>query len=142
MLFAASACADIAYANTQPVPDGMPSTAEFLKSAAPYPYLAPPQRAARITSGAQRLAPCMTKSMVEGVLGRPDYSRLNYGPKGPGEKWLGSSWAYYLAKRDSGANEYDPRVDIFFDRNDRAHWIVIVGIPGAKSIAAPNDRCT
>jgi len=84
----------------------------------------------------------MTKAELETLLGPPDFSRLDFGPKGPGEKWLGSSWTYYLAKRDSSANEYDPRIQVYFDREDRAHWIAVTNVPGAKSLGGGHVKCT
>ena len=84
----------------------------------------------------------MSKSEIHALLGAPDFSQLDFGPKGPNEKWLGSSWMYYLSKRGPGVNLNDPRVEIFFDTNDRAQWIVPGGIKGAQEIGSVNERCT
>ena len=83
----------------------------------------------------------MTKREVEATLGKPDFSRSMFGPKGPGEKWLGFSWTYYLAKTGSTTNSKDPGIEVFFDTSDRAHWIVPTGIEGAREIGAPARPC-
>lgn len=122
----------------QPVPDGMPTAEKFEKGIKQYPYSAPPERIAKITTGLTKVERDMTKQQILNLLGQPDYSRLDYGPKGPGEKWLGSSWVYWLSKRDNGINMNDPCVHVFFDTKDRADWIVPSNIHGAHEIGGRN----
>jgi hypothetical protein len=125
----------------QPVADGMPSYEEFEKKISLYPYRAEAERAAKIKSGIAALKVCMGKEQVQSKIGVPDYSRASYGPKGPSEKWLGSSWTYYLAKQSSLVNTNDSTVEVFFDTKNRAHWIVPHHIDGAHEIGAVSVKC-
>ncbi len=124
-----------------PASDGRPTFADFEKRVGGYPYKASPERTAAIKKGLPLLKKCMTKTEVDSLLGAPDFSQSNFGPKGPGEKWLGFGWTYYLAKRAETTNLNDPRVEIFFDTSDRAHWIVPSHIDGSHEIGAPNEKC-
>jgi hypothetical protein len=63
-----------ALANTKPAPDGMPTYADFERSIHSYPYLAPPERADSIKRALKTAKPCMDKSAVLSLLGKPDYS--------------------------------------------------------------------
>jgi hypothetical protein len=125
----------------KPQGDGMPTYQEFENKIGRYPYSASPERVRRIVAGISKVTHCMTKAQIRALLGEPEYSRLDYGPKGPGEKWLGSDWTFYISKRDSGANLNDPRVEIFFDTHDRAHWIAPTRIEAAHEIGGPSSRC-
>jgi hypothetical protein len=125
-----------------PIPDGIPTYQQFEKRVRPYPYLAPPERAQQILSGSSQLRSCLTKQQVSALLGPPDFSQLSYGPKGPGEKWLGSHWMYYLAKRSRSTNLNDPNMEIFFDTSDRAQWVVPTHIEGANELGGPKQQCT
>lgn len=114
----------------------------FVSGIRSYPYTAPAERRARIAEGAKLLHWCMTKDEVSRLLGAPDYSEINYGPKGPGERWLGSSWMFYISMQSDKVNLKDPRVEILFDTTDRAHWLAPTGIEGANEIGAPDAVCT
>ena len=113
-----------------PKPDGKKTDQEFEAAIKTYPYDAPQARRDRIVKNGPRLEVGMSKEQVAELIGDPDYSRLMYGPKGPGARWLGSSWMYYLHKRDSNINVYNPCVQIFFGTDDRATWIVPSNIDG------------
>lgn len=119
-----------------------PSYQVFVSGIRSYPYIAPAERRARIAEGAKLLHWCMTKDEVSRLLGAPDYSEINYGPKGPGERWLGSSWMFYISMQSDKVNLKNPRVEIFFDTTDRAHWLAPTGIEGANEIGAPDAVCT
>jgi hypothetical protein len=110
--------------------DGRKTVEEFDAAIKSYPYEAPPPRKSRIVENYPKLAVGMSKDQVAGLIGEPDYSELDYGPKGPHEKWLGSHWMYWLRKRDSGVNMLDPCLEIFFGTDGRAHWIVPSNIAG------------
>ena len=122
------------------LPDGMPTPEEFEKGIQKYPYSSSPERTATIVAGLKKAERYMSKQQILGLLGRPDYSSIDYGPKGPGDKWLGSSWTYWLSKRDSGANVYDPCVEVFFNTNGLADWIVPSNINGAHEIGGPRQK--
>ncbi len=124
-----------------PTSDGMPRYEDFEKRAGSFPYRAPAERVRKVSDGAKLLRLCMTKTEIEAVLGKPDFSQSMFGPKGPNPKWLGFSWVYYLAKRGSTTNVNDPGIQVFFDTSDRAHWIVPTGIEGAREIGAPKPPC-
>ena len=125
----------------QPTADGMPTYEVFQKTIGQYPYHAKTERKAKIISGIAALKVCMDKKQIQSLIGAPDYSRVSYGPKGPGEKWLGTSWKYYLTKQSSLVNSNDSAVEVFFDTNNRAHWIVPRHIDGASEIGAVSGKC-
>jgi hypothetical protein len=128
------------FPDTRAVPDGMPTSEEFEKGIQKYPYSASPERSAIVVSGLKKAERYMTKQQVLNLLGRPEYSSIIYGPKGLGERWLGSSWTYWLSKRDSGVNMYDPCVVVFFNTNGLADWIVPSNIAGAHEIGGPREK--
>jgi hypothetical protein len=115
-----------------PQPDGKNTYEEFAAAIKSYPYEASQARKDRIVKSFPRLAAGMSKDQIAALIGDPDYSQLDYGPKGPGEKWLGSSWTYWLHKRDDGVNMNDPCLEIFFGTDGRANWIVPTSIDGLK----------
>ena len=126
----------------KPQSDGMPTYQDFENKIQQYPYSASPERVRQIVGGIFKVTGCMTKAQIEVLLGQPDYSQLDYGPKGPGEKWLGSHWMYYISKRNSGTNLYDPSVEVFFDTSGRAHWIIPSHINGAQEIGTAGEKCS
>ena len=105
---------------------------EFKATIRSFPYTAPRERRDRIVRGYSELEIGMTKEQVARVIGEPDYSVLGYGPKGPDMKWKGSSWVYYLSKREDLANSHDPVVRVFFDTENRAVWIVPSNVEGLR----------
>ena len=113
-----------------PKPDGKKTCEEFAATIKSYPYEATQARKDKIVQNYPKLEIGMSKDQVATLIGDPDFSGLNYGPKGPGEKWLGSSWAYCLRLRENGSNAFDPRVEIFFGTDGRANWIVPSNIDG------------
>ena len=130
-----------------PTPVGAPEYAEFAETIAQYPYHAPRQRVAKVTSGLGHVKKCMTKSRIRSLLGAADYGRRDYGPKGPHERWLGSSWTYILSMQDQAAMNDDKaalneQVKVFFDTNDRAVWIAPYNIANAKEIGGPGEKCS
>jgi hypothetical protein len=125
----------------QPVADGMQTYEEFERKITQYPYHAKPKRMAKIISGIVKLRICMDKQQIQSLLGSPDYSRTLYGPKGPGEKWLGTSWMYFLTQESDLVNTNDSTVEVFFDTKNRAHWIVPQQIKEAREIGSFNAKC-
>jgi hypothetical protein len=125
----------------KPLSDGMPTYEEFEARVKAFPYEATPERVAQIMAGIPKLKKCMNKKTIKELLGVPDYSRLSYGPKGPGEKWRGSSWTYYLSTRSNLVNIDDPCIQIFFNTFNQAHWIAPSNIKNAKEIGSPKDKC-
>lgn len=128
--------------SVKPLMDGMPTFQEFDARIKEYPYVAPDERSTKILAGLPKLERCMNKASIEALLGMPDFSELNYGPKGPGEHWLGSSWTYYLSKRSTLVNENDPCIQIFFDTGGHVSWIVPRNIKGAHEIGGVGEKCT
>ena len=124
-----------------PKSDGKQTYEEFAAAIKSYPYEAPQARKDRIVKNYPKLELGMTKDQIAELIGEPDFSQFGYakGPKGPREKWLGSYWMYYFRQRNNGFNVYDPCLEIFFDTNDRAHWIVPENIDGLKE-KGPSQR--
>lgn len=122
--------------------DSYPNSKAFLEGIKHYPYTASADRVSQITVGSRALHRCMTKDEIRALLGPPDYSDVAYGPKGPNARWLGYFWMYYISKRSDMVNLNDPRIEVFFDTTDRAHWIVPDGIEEASEIGAPDLVCT
>ena len=118
--------------------DGKKTYEEFRASIQSFPYTAPRERRDRIVQGYSTLDVGMTKDNVARVIGEPDYSRLSYGPKGPRMTWQGSSWVYYLSKRDDGANTRDAIVHVSFNTDDRAVWIKAENIEGLREKGTPS----
>jgi hypothetical protein len=119
----------------------IPTYDEFESKIHLYPYHAKPERSGKIISGLASLKVCMNKMQIHPLLGKPDYTRINYGPKGPGEKLLGSSWMYYLSKKSDLVNINDSTVEVFFDTNDRAYWVIPHHIDGALEIGGVREKC-
>lgn len=122
--------------------DAYPSAKAFLNGIKHYPYVASTERAARLMNGAKELYRCMTKDEVASELGSPDFSELDFGPKGPNAHWLGSNWMFYISIQSDMSNSKNPSIQVFFYTTDRAQWIVPVGIQGAGEIGAPDLSCT
>lgn len=122
-------------------PDGMPTYKEFERKIRSYPYRASAKRTQQITTAVFNLEPCMEKKQIQNIMGNPDYSQSIYGPKGPAEKWQGWTWVYYIFMKSNLANENDPKVEIFFDRQGRATWIAPTKIKGAQDKKAPGGIC-
>ena len=101
--------------------------------------MASPERRARVYAGYEKLEPGMSKDQVAALIGEPDYSEAGYGPKGPGERWLGSSWTYWLGKQDDGVNLYDPMVEVFFGTDGRADRITS-SIRGLREKRMPSGK--
>jgi len=134
-------CGAASRALVQPVPDGMPTYAQFEQTIQGYPYHASGERAAKVRSGLAAMKRCIEKSKVQALLGVPDFSQLAFGPKGPGDKWLGSSWVYYLSKQSRLTNENDSSVTVYFDTNGLCHWVAPRHIDGAKEIGSVSEKC-
>ena len=113
-----------------PKPDGKRSYEEFAATIRSYPYEAPQLRKDKIIKNYPELQIGMSKDQVAGLIGEPDFSRVDYGPKGPGEKWQGSSWTYYLYTRSNLANNFDPCVYVRFGTDDRVNCITPSNIEG------------
>ena len=107
-----------------PKPDGKQTSKQFEARIKSYPYVAPNELEERIRRNYAKLEVGTSKDRVAELIGDPDCSELDYGPKGPNERWLGSNWKYYIRKRENSSNAYDPCLEVFLDTDDRLHWIV------------------
>lgn len=119
-----------------PVSDGQKSYEEFRATIKSFPYSTSPERRDRVVNNYQRLRVGMTKPQVAALIGNPDFSDQAYGPKGPGEHWLGSRWKYELFKRDDNVNENDPNVEVFFGTDGLVNWVVPSGISGLSEVGS------
>ena len=81
-------------------PDGQKSYEEFHATIKSFRYSAPAERKERLLKNYASLRVGMTKNEVSALIGDPDYSEIAFGPKGPGEHWLGSDWNYVLFKEE------------------------------------------
>jgi len=140
-LLITSICWSASVPDTRAIPDGMQSYNDFEKKITRYPYIASKERSDKIVAGLKKVEVCMNKKQIMQLLGPPDYSQINYGPKGPGEKWLGSSWMYFLSKESELVNRNDPSVSVSFDTKDRAQWIAPSNVEGAYEIGTPGKEC-
>src|SRR5208282_1238143 len=64
-----------------PKPDGKKTSEEFRAAIKSYPYEAPQARKDMIVNNYAKLEIGMSKNQVAELIGDPDYSRLDYGPK-------------------------------------------------------------
>lgn len=110
-----------------PKSDGKKSYKEFVAGVKIFPYEASLSRKDPIIRNYSKLEIGMSKDQIVALIGEPDYSQLSYGPKGPGEKWLGSTWNYFLYLNDSKSSQLNAKpdqwIEIFFDTEDKAHCI-------------------
>ena len=99
--------------------DGQKSYKEFSATIKSYPYSASAERKERVLKNYSSLRVGMTKKEVSALIGDPDYSRIVFNPKEPGE----SSWQYalFIRAKDS-ANENDPYIDLSFGRDGLLRW--------------------
>jgi hypothetical protein len=81
----------------------------------------------------------MMKKEVSALLGDPDYSEIVFGPKDPGEHWLGSSWhcALFIREEDL-VNVNDPAIFISFGTDGLLSWASPSGLPQLSEIGT---RC-
>jgi hypothetical protein len=121
-------------ASDKPVPDGQKSYKEFRATIKSFPYSASAERKKQIVENYPSLRVGMTKEQVAALIGDPDYSELMFGPKGPGEHWLGSSWSYALFMRGDTVNLKEPRIEIFFGTDNLVSWAVPSGLSGLPEI--------
>jgi len=129
LLYLLSLCGTaMAAQDNTPVPDGEHSYQEFRATISSFPYSAPSERKRRILTRYPRLRIGMTKHQVAELLGKPDYSQLTFGPKGPGEHWNGSFWTYHLYMRDDNGNEFDPALYVGFGTDGLVDWAAPSGI--------------
>jgi len=125
----------------EPKSDGMPRSEDFDRMVRQYPYRAPAARRAKIVSGFKSIAQCMLGKDIAALMGNPDFSQIDFGPKGPGEKWIGSSWTYYLEKQSDLTNERDAKVEIGFDTENRVVWATSHGFDGAREVGNVQGKC-
>lgn len=140
-LLLASICWAATVPDPRAIPDGMQTYKDFERNISQYPYVASQERSTKIVAGLKKVSLCMKKEQILKLLGPPDYSQINYGSKGPEEKWQGSSWMYYLSKQSHLVNLNDPRVEVFFDTNDCANWIVPSHIEDGRELGTPGKGC-
>jgi hypothetical protein len=67
----------------KPVPDGQKSYKEFRATIKSFPYSAAPEPKKQIVENYPTLRVGMTKNQVAALIGTPDYSELDFGPKRP-----------------------------------------------------------
>lgn len=112
----------------KPDPDGKKSYEQFRATIKLFPYSTSSERQLRIVKNYPSLRVGMDKQQVAALIGDPDYSELDWGPKGAHPHWRGSDWAYWLSMRSDESNLSDPRVEIFFGLDGHLTWAVPQGI--------------
>jgi hypothetical protein len=120
--------------DNKPISDGQKSHNEFRATIKSFPYSASTVRKIRIVKNYPSLRVGMDKKQVSALIGDPDYSEVDFGPKGPREHWLGSSWNYQLFMRADTINLNDPKIEIFFGTDGLLFWAVPSGISGLSEI--------
>jgi hypothetical protein len=133
---------NFAVASVLPTPDGTATQEQFEKTISKYPYQAPTETVEKIKGGLKQVLRCMNKKQMRSLLGEPDFGYEHYGPKGLNAKWIGTGWTYYLTKRADSSNTNDTVVQVFFDRTERASWIVPTHIESARELGGPGGKCT
>lgn len=118
------------------VSDGQKNYEEFRTTIKSFPDSTSAEHRNLVVKNYPSLRVGMTKSQVTELIGNPDYSEQNYGPKGPGEHWLGTYWAYVLFKRGDDVNENDPNVQVFFGTDGLVNWAVPSGISGLSEVGS------
>ena len=119
-----------------PLSDGQTSYDQFRTTIKSFPYSTSPARRDLVVNNYPSLQVGMTKPKVAALIGNPDYSDQDYGPKGPGEHWLGSHWGYVLFKRGDDVSENDPNVEVFFGTDGLVNWAVPSSISGLSEVGS------
>jgi len=116
---------------------------EFKKSVGGFPYTAPETKKKYIISNYSKLSPGMTKQQVYDILGKPDVE-AEILPKFKFErpKSHGRCWTYYIYKSDAWGQsaKVDKQVNIFYDVNGKADWIVADNIKGLQELGRPKNE--
>ena len=89
----------------------------FIETADEFTYQTDEDRVSLIVASYPDLAIGMGPNEVAGILGVPDVSQRAYGPKGPGETFIGWSWDYYLSNTTRA-------ISIFFNSDAYVNWII------------------
>jgi hypothetical protein len=128
----------------RPAADGKHSREQFVGSLRGFPYDASPQRQAQVFGSYSKLSVGMSKQQIASILGDPDYSDIT----GPMTLWgmrpNGSEWVYaiHCEAQFCGTFGGDKLVQVFFNLDDHADWIVPHGINSLQEIGhccdAPN----
>jgi hypothetical protein len=120
----------------QPVSDHKSSYEDFV-SKHTFPYLAPPDRQNRFRQDYSLLSVGLTKAEVLEVLGEPDSSEQVWSKTEPRE-YRGSHWTYFFEKPDPNLvnQNKDKSIEVFFEPNDRVHWITS-NVEGLAEIGSP-----
>ncbi len=110
---------------------------EFISSIQKFPYTANDVQKQKIIGHYDKLVTGMTKEQVASLLGVPDFSDLNFGPKGPDMHLLGSAWTYVLSKKSDGLNLNDQELFISYDKSNRLKWAVPRNLGSLQEIGSP-----
>jgi hypothetical protein len=120
-------------ANNQTVMQSLKDYEEFKESVSSFPYSISAERKDSILKNYKNLHVGITKEQVYALLGKPDYSQTLLGPKGPGEKWLGSKWTYVFLMNEETT---DANIEIYFGTDELTYWIVPTSMDVLPEIGA------
>lgn len=140
VLLAASGCNSSQVTLEPPIADGKQTYKEFISETKTFPYTIADNRKRIIMEKYPRLNVGMTKKEIASIIGDPDFSTY-LRAKAPPQKYLGSEWTYYFHKANPNlANEkLDKGLYLFFDPNDKLHWILPQNIEGLSEKGSPRQ---
>lgn len=115
-----------------------PAAYEKWVSSNSFPYQAPELRKNIIIKNYGALKEGQSKAQVMGQLGSPDFSNEMFG-KGPGQRYIGTSWSYVLEKPDPNLTNIkrDIVIQIYFDHSGRLKWASPSNVVGLTEIGKP-----
>jgi hypothetical protein len=97
----------------------------FLNGITKFPYEASKDKQRKIINGYSKLSLELNKQTIKDIMGEPDAEFIGYKIiKGTPDKFIFSSWGYYLHRHDKFlANEaYDKAIFLNFDINEKLYW--------------------
>ena len=123
----------------QPLPDGKPTREQFVSTVKSFPYTAPEERKSVLIENYVKLSEGMSKQQVTAILGDPDYSDTTASKTFWGMRPHGSQWFYcvYCVSKYVGTDGRDRVIEVIFDLDGKARWIVPRGIEGLTEKGAP-----
>lgn len=132
------------YGENAAVPDRLPDYADFVDNHT-FPYAAPPGKIAELKNNYAKLRTGLTFDQTIKIMGTPDYAEsISSKAEEPG--FMGTAWTYLIEKADPHLTNIktDITIQIFFDRDGKAHWIVsnLAGLEPVGTPQMPADRPT
>jgi hypothetical protein len=123
----------------QPLPDGKPTKEQFASNVKSFPYMASEERKLMIIGNYSKLSEGISKQQVADILGDPDYSdvialKTFWGMRPHGSQWL---YCVYCVSKYAGTDGADRVIEILFDLDGKAKWIVPRGIEGLAEKGRP-----